>query len=134
MKNRVKPEKEINNSCKPIHVTDADFDILLKKSPAVLIDFFATWCGPCKAIAPKIVELSEKYAGKVVIGKIDIDENPKIADKFNVDSIPTLLLLKNGKELNRIVGSVPKATIEKTIKKVFNLNPEGGKKIAKPEI
>lgn len=133
MKNREKESKQVENGGRLIHVTDADFNIVLQKSPAVLIDFYATWCGPCKSIAPKIVELSEKYAGRVVIGKIDIDENPKTADRFDVDSIPTLLLLKNGKEIDRIVGSVPMSTIEKAIERAFNLKLQGGKKIVKTE-
>ncbi len=126
--------KQNESGARLINVTEVNFSRVVNKNQAVLIDFFADWCGPCRAIAPKVAELSQKYTGKVTIGKIDIDKNPKIADRFNIRSIPTLLLLKNGKEINRIVGSVPKATIEKTIEKVFNLKPEGEKKIAKPEI
>ena len=105
-----------------VHVTGARFNSILKKNPAILIDFWADWCGPCKAIAPRIEELSEKYAGRVFFGKVDIDKNPKTADSFGVRSIPTLLLLKNGKEVKRIVGSAPKRTIEKAVNQAFNFN------------
>jgi thioredoxin 1 len=112
----------ITKSRRPVHLTDASFAKTVKRNSAVLIDFWADWCGPCKALAPVIEELAEKYAGKVFIGKMDIDENPKTTDRFGVRSIPTLVLLKNGKEVDRIVGSVSKRTVEKAVKKAFNLN------------
>ena len=79
-------------------------------------------CGPCKAIAPRIEELSEKYAGRVFFGKVDIDKNPKTVERFGVESFPTLLLLKKGKEVDRIVGSAPKRAIEKAVNQAFNFN------------
>ena len=114
--------KEGKKRYSPVQVTDASFNSILKKNPAVLIDFWAEWCGPCKAIAPRIEELSEKYAGRVFFGKVDIDKNPKTAESFGVDSIPTLLLLKKGKEVDRIIGSAPKRTIEKAVNQAFSFN------------
>ena len=78
------------------HLDDESFKRSIKAHPLLLVDFWAPWCGPCKAIAPVIEELAEKYDGKVFIGKIDIDENPKTADSYGVRSIPTLVLLKDG--------------------------------------
>ena len=76
-----------------------------------MVDFWATWCGPCKAIAPIIEEIAEDYKGKVKVGKVDVDQNQNSAMKFGVRSIPTLLILKNGEVVNQIVGSVPKSEI-----------------------
>jgi thioredoxin 1 len=104
-------------SHEPVHVTDADFDETVKKHPLALIDFWASWCGPCRSLAPTIEELSRDYAGKVFVGKLDVDENPAKAECFQVFSIPTLLIIKNGQEVERIVGCVPKKQIEAALKK-----------------
>jgi thioredoxin 1 len=83
-------------------ITDANFDQELGSSSQVaLLDFFATWCGPCKQIAPLIDEIAEDYAGRVVVAKIDIDQNPRLKDRFGIRGVPTLLLLKDGSELSR---------------------------------
>jgi len=79
----------------------------------VLVDFFATWCGPCKMLAPIIEELAQEYEGKVKICKVDVDNDPELAMKFDVASIPTLVLLKNGELVNKHVGFLPKASVEK---------------------
>jgi thioredoxin 1 len=110
-----KAKKEMGNE--PVHVTDADFEETVKKHPLALIDFWAPWCGPCLALAPAIEELVKDYAGKVLIGKLDVDENPQTAECFQVFSIPTLLIMKNGKEIDRIVGCVPKKHIEAALRK-----------------
>lgn len=101
----------------PAHLTDSNFDAIIKKNALALIDFWAPWCGPCRALAPTIDELCREYAGKIFIGKLNVDENPQTAELFQVFSIPTLVLMKNGKEVDRIVGLVPKNRIEAVINK-----------------
>ncbi len=101
----------------PIHVTDGDFDEVVSKHTLALIDFWASWCGPCQALAPVIGELAREYSGRVFVGKLDVDENPKTAERFQVFSIPTVLLMKDRREVDRIVGCVPKKYIEDALEK-----------------
>ncbi|MEM2202686.1 MAG: thioredoxin [Candidatus Bathyarchaeia archaeon] len=100
-----------------IHITDSNFEEVVSKNPLVLIDFFADWCMPCRMMAPVIEELAKEYAGKVLVGKLNVDENPATADRFQVFSIPTLVILKAGEEVDRIVGFVPKIQVEARLKK-----------------
>ena len=104
-------------SMKPVHVDDSNFDDMVGKHSLVLIDFWASWCGPCLALAPTIEELAVEFAGKVVVGKLDVDENPSTAERFQVCSIPTVVMLKDGKEVDRVVGCVPKDRFEVMLKK-----------------
>jgi thioredoxin len=101
----------------PITVTDATFDQTVKKYPLIVVDCWAEWCGPCRMIAPVIEELAKEHAGEVVFGKLNVDENPETATKFNVMGIPTLLIMKHGAEVDRIVGVAPKPLIESKLKK-----------------
>ncbi|MGB9676514.1 MAG: thioredoxin [Candidatus Bathyarchaeales archaeon] len=101
----------------PTHLTDSNFDSIINKNALALIDFWAPWCGPCRALAPTIDELCKEYAGKILIGKLNVDENPQTAERFQIFSIPTLVLMKNGKEVDRIVGLVPKSSIEAILNK-----------------
>jgi thioredoxin 1 len=104
-------------SNQPFHVTDANFEETVKKNKVALIDFWASWCGPCRALAPTIEELAKENSGKVLIGKLDVDENPATAERFQVFSIPTMILFKDGKETERLVGLCPKNRIADAITK-----------------
>lgn len=91
------------------HVTDKDFEEkVLKSDSPVLVDFYAEWCGPCKAMAPLIDELAKDYEGKAGVLKLNVDENPESSQKYGVMSIPTLVLFKGGEEVERMSGTVPK--------------------------
>jgi thioredoxin 1 len=101
----------------PFHLTDANFDETIKNNKVALIDFWAGWCGPCRALAPTIVELASDYNGKVLVGKLDVDESPKTAECFQVFSIPTLIVFKDGCEVERLVGLCAKNRIDDLLKK-----------------
>jgi len=95
----------------------ADSDNVVGEHPLFVLDCWAVWCGPCRMIAPIIDELARTYRGKVAFGKLNVDDNPKTALRFNVMSIPTLLIFKEGKLVNRIVGAVPRIEIESVLRK-----------------
>lgn len=100
----------------PLMLTDDNFESeVMKSDKPVLVDFWAEWCGPCKMIAPAIVELAGEYAGKVKIAKLDVDNNHLTAGKFNIRSIPTLLIFKGGRVVEQIVGAVPKQRIKEKL-------------------
>jgi thioredoxin 1 len=99
-----------------LHLTEAAFDQTLASHPeAVVVDFWAEWCGPCKAIAPTLEELATEYAGRVTIAKVNVDEHPGLAARFQVRSIPTLLFFKGGQVIDQVIGAVPKAQIKKRL-------------------
>ena len=95
------------------HLTAAEFDTVVDNSPLTLVDFWATWCCPCRMVGPIIEKLGEKYESKAVIAKVDVDAEPDLARRFGVMSIPTVVFLKNGKEFERMVGvQSPQAYID----------------------
>jgi thioredoxin 1 len=101
-----------------IAVTDADFEAQVEKTTGVtVVDFWATWCGPCRMIAPILDQLAVEFEGKVRVTKLDVDNNQKTAVRFNVRSIPTLLFFKDGKLVDQVVGAVPKAALAEKFKK-----------------
>ncbi len=97
---------------KPQEVTDRSFDVeVLKSNVPVLVDFWATWCGPCKTIAPVVEEIANDYAGKLKVVKVDVDSNPEISMKFNIRSIPTLMVFKGGTVVEQLIGALPKRSL-----------------------
>src|SRR4029078_3977912 len=101
-----------------LEVTDANFDKdVLKSEQPVLVDFWAAWCGPCRALAPIVDELAKDYTGKIKVGKMDVDSNSATPMRYGVRGIPTLLVFKGGQVKEQIVGYVPKETIQKAIDK-----------------
>ena len=101
----------------PFHVTDKNFDETIKNNRLVLVDFWASWCGPCRALAPTIEEMVQEYAGKALIAKLNVDENPGKAECFQVFSIPTMVVFKDGCEVERLVGLCSKKNIETALNK-----------------
>jgi thioredoxin 2 len=137
-KNRM-PEDRINDSPKcgkcaaplvnrsdpgrPVDVTDATFSKeVISSSSSVLVDCWAPWCAPCRTVAPILDELAHKYAGGVKIAKLNVDENPMIASQYTIQSIPTMLLFKDGKMVNRLVGALPKEEIERHLLAIMKTN------------
>ena len=107
-------------SDKVVQLTDDSFENdVTKSSTPVLVDFWASWCAPCKAISPVVDGLAEEYAGKVKVAKLNVDENPATPGKFGVRGIPTLILFKDGKVVDQVVGAVPKNQLEGLIKKAL---------------
>ena len=102
----------MNSITGPIVLTDLNFREEISKYPVILIDFWAPWCGPCRMVSPIIEQLASEYAGRVVFGKLNIDENQMVPRSFGIQSIPTMMILKNSRVVDILVGALPKAQIE----------------------
>jgi thioredoxin 2 len=117
---RCKTPLPVSIDTRPVTVTDATFSAEVERSPVpVLVDAWAAWCGPCKMIAPVIDELAAEMAGRVRVAKLNVDENPMTASRYNLRSIPTLLLFKGGREADRIVGVQPKSEISRRLERLI---------------
>ncbi|MDP4277221.1 MAG: thioredoxin [Bacteroidota bacterium] len=101
-------------------ITDSNFDDLLAAPEPLVVDFWAEWCGPCKMIGPVVEELAEAYAGKVTIGKMDVDDNNEISTRYGIRNIPTLLFFKNGQLVDKQVGATQKSTIAQKIEALLS--------------
>ena len=100
---------------KPVPVTDATIQEFISGYPLSVVDCWAPWCGPCRSLAPVFASLARSYKGKIVFGKLNVDENPRSAQMYQTMSIPTLLIFKDGKPVDRIVGALPKQMIEQKL-------------------
>jgi thioredoxin 1 len=100
---------------KPVTVSDATFKDTIKNNAAVVLDCWAAWCGPCRMIGPIVEELAKDYCGKILFGKLNVDENIEVTTEYQIMSIPTLLVFKNGKLVDRIVGAMPRPMLERRI-------------------
>jgi thioredoxin 1 len=101
----------------PVKVEDSTFDQFVQKYALTVIDCWAPWCGPCRIVGPIVDALAKEYSGKVVFGKLNTDENPAVSGRFGIMAIPTMLVVKQGRLVDQIVGAVPKAKIEAVLKK-----------------
>ena len=100
---------------KPVKITDATFKEMIQNQPLVVVDCWAPWCAPCHMVAPVIEEMARDYAGRILFGKLNVDENREVAMQYQIMSIPTLLVFKNGKIVDRIIGAMPRQTLEPKI-------------------
>ena len=100
-------------------ITDANFSEFLASDKPLVVDFWATWCGPCKMMGPIVESLAEKFDGQVNIGKLNVDENDETCDAFGIRSIPTLIFFKNGEVVDRVVGVIPQNELEARIQKLI---------------
>jgi thioredoxin 1 len=103
-----------------LQITDANFDeVVMKSTLPVVLDFWAEWCGPCRKIAPSIDELSKKYEGKAIVGKVDVDSNPNITANFRVRNIPTIVYIKSGEIVQKLVGDQSKRVLVDELEKLL---------------
>lgn len=104
-----------------VELTDQSFENeVLNSDKPVLVDFWAEWCGPCRMVGPVVDELAGEYEGKLKVGKVDVDSNPEVSTKYQIRSIPALLIFKNGEVVDQIVGAVPKAQLKKQVDAQLN--------------
>ena len=104
-------------SGKPIDLTQETFKNVVERNSLVVVDFWAAWCGPCRMVAPIIESMAKDYTGRILFGKVNVDENPEIARQYGIMSIPTLLIFKNGNVVDKIIGAMPRNRLEPKIKK-----------------
>jgi thioredoxin 1 len=114
---QIMDEKELLKNIKdPLNLDDSNFFQTISKFPLLLVDFWAPWCGPCRMMSPLIDQIGKEYMGNLVVGKVNVDENPTISRQFGISSIPTLILFKKGQAVNKIIGSVSKNKIDEMVR------------------
>ena len=114
MSGEEKPKKVVSS---PVNLNSSNFDETLKSNENVVVDFWAEWCMPCRMIAPVVEELAKEYAGKVVFGKLNTDENQTIAARYGISAIPTMIFFKKGKPVDQIVGALPKSELKRWVER-----------------
>ena len=107
-----------------VALTDANFDAQLKTHPRLLVDFWAEWCGPCRMIAPVLEELAGEYKDRLTIGKVNVDENPGLAARYGAMSIPTMIVVQNGREVDRWVGALPERALRGRVSRWIQPQPQ----------
>ncbi len=117
MRSVVGKKQEKPTLSKPVEITDATFKETIQNHPLVVVDCWAPWCGPCQMVAPVIEEMARDYAGRILFGKLNVDENREVATQYQIMGIPTLLVFKNGKLVDRIVGAMPRQILEPKIRR-----------------
>lgn len=100
-------------------INDDNFDELVAQGKPIMLDFWATWCGPCKKIGPYVEELAEQYADKAIVGKADVEEAEELAERFGIRNVPTVLFIKNGEVADKLVGAVPKSKLEEKLQSIL---------------
>ncbi|MHB1622218.1 MAG: thioredoxin [Cuniculiplasma sp.] len=121
MMSRIQEEnvrKEVKK-VKPVELNDRSFNDEVKKNKIMVVDFWASWCAPCRFLSPIVEELAQEYDGKISFGKVDVDANPEVSSSFNITSIPTVIMFKNGKVADVSIGAVPKPMLEAKLKKLL---------------
>jgi thioredoxin 1 len=118
--NAKKLEKVDKMDGKSVELNDGNFDQMVNKPGLMVVDFWAEWCAPCRFVSPVLDELAKEYAGKMVLGKLNVDLNPQVSARFMIRSIPTIMFFKDGKPVDTVIGALPKPMIETKIKKNLN--------------
>lgn len=117
MMEKIMFNKNIASLENPIEMNEENFDEVIRRNPLVVVDCWASWCGPCRMVAPIVEELAKEYNGRILFGKLNVDNNKVTSLRYNIMSIPTFLVFKNGKLVDRIIGASPKNILEREIKK-----------------
>jgi len=109
------PNPSFNTSGKPIDLTDSTFTSFVKENSLAVVDFWAPWCGPCRFVSPVVEDIAKDYVGTIAFGKLNVDQNPRMANQYGIVSIPTIMVFKNSKRVDQIIGAMPRQRLEPRI-------------------